>query len=95
MKTLYKVVSASEWATTYKDSYPDAVRNSANSECMLSCNDGTGELTRKQAQTYIATNWYTESDQPIPGDNAKIKSVQVDNHTQGTCFEPWVESSST
>lgn len=28
--------------------------------------------------------------QEIPGDDAKIKEVQSDNHTKGKCFKPWV-----
>lgn len=62
MNLIYKLVSSEDWQKLYKSTYPNAVHNAEKTEYMLSCNDGSGELTRKQAQGYISNNWTKEGD---------------------------------
>jgi hypothetical protein len=50
-------VAGGKWLLTYKTTYPDAVHNESKTEYILSCNDGSGKLTRKEAQDYISENW--------------------------------------
>ena len=58
----YKLVTGTQWAETYKSDYLNAVHNADKTEYILSCNDGSGEYTRKQAQEYIANNWTQEAE---------------------------------
>jgi hypothetical protein len=57
MKVWYKVVTHNEWLESYSKTNPNAVMNEQKTEVMLTLNDGSGNLTREQAQDYISTNW--------------------------------------
>jgi site-specific recombinase XerD len=56
-KMIYKAVTHNEWLESYSKTNPNAVMNEQKTEVMLTLNDGSGNLTREQAQDYISTNW--------------------------------------
>lgn len=60
MKHPYRKVTVSEWKTDHSESHPHAVCNEDKTEYILSLNDGTGDMTRTQAQEYIKNNWNKE-----------------------------------
>ena len=58
----YKILSYSEWLLSYKELYPYARSNLVNTEVVLSCIEGEGDLTRDQALDYIRSNWIEEEE---------------------------------
>ena len=58
----YKILSYSEWLLSYKELYPYARSNLTNTEVVLSCIEGEGDLTRDQALDYIRSNWIEEEE---------------------------------
>ena len=57
MKRPYRLVTASEWLESHKETHPSAVHNTDKTEYILSLNDGSGDMTRDQAISYKSDNW--------------------------------------